>query len=63
MNMDMPQWQKIMGKEGCAAVINWLVENVHRHGDLYDPQELMKIITGKDVTAGPYLKYLNEKYD
>jgi carboxypeptidase Taq len=40
----------------------WLVKNVHRHGDLYDPAELIKKITGKKLDAKPYLEYLEEKH-
>jgi carboxypeptidase Taq len=41
---------------------DWLVKNVHSHGDLYDPADLMQKVTGKDLDAEPYLKYLGEKY-
>jgi carboxypeptidase Taq len=32
------------------------------HGDLYDPPELIKKITGSRLNVKPYLNYLREKY-
>jgi carboxypeptidase Taq len=43
-------------------VKNWLVENVHSYGDLYDAPELIRKISGKGLNVKPYLNYLNEKY-
>jgi len=43
-------------------VKQWLVKNVHSQGNLYSPPELIKNITGKELTVYPYLDYLNKKY-
>jgi carboxypeptidase Taq len=58
----LPDWQSQL-KEGNLKNINsWLKENVHRQSDLYDPQDLIKKITGSPIDSEAYLRYLGEKY-
>ena len=45
-----------------SSVMGWLVENVHRHGNLYDPADLIKNVTGLELTVEPFLSYLDDKY-
>ena len=40
----------------------WLREHVHRHGARYQPSELMRRATGKELDAGPYVAYLRRKF-
>ena len=62
MEKDLPNWRKQIEKGNFGPVKNWLVKNVHSNGDLYDPPELIRKITGKELNVKPYLNYLNEKY-
>jgi carboxypeptidase Taq len=39
----------------------WLRENIHRHGKRYRAAELCQKVTGKPLTAEPFLKYLEGK--
>lgn len=41
---------------------NWLKDNVHKHGAIYSPSELIKLITGEDLKAKYFLEYINDKY-
>ncbi len=41
---------------------NWLGENVHRHGRKYTPAELVKRVTGSDLTAANYIAYIKAKF-
>ncbi|MHA1289635.1 MAG: carboxypeptidase M32, partial [Candidatus Thorarchaeota archaeon] len=59
---DVPNWLDDVGKGNTAPAIDWMKKNVHHFSSLYDPAELVKKITGKDTTAGPYLDYLENKY-
>jgi carboxypeptidase Taq len=43
-------------------VNDWLTKNIYCQGDLYDPEELIKKATQKNLDSKPYLQYLNEKY-
>jgi carboxypeptidase Taq len=62
MQKDLPNWKKQIEKGNFSPVKNWLIKNVHTYGDLYDPPELIRKITGKELNVKPYLNYLNEKY-
>jgi len=48
------------GKFG--ALLGWLRENIHQHGQKYAPQDLVRRVTGSTITPEPYLRYLTKKY-
>ena len=41
---------------------NWLREKIHRHGQRYSAAELVKRVTGKELSSGPLLAHLRAKY-
>lgn len=43
-------------------LLNWLREKLHRHGAKFEPQELVKRITGSEIKPEPYLAYLKKKF-
>jgi carboxypeptidase Taq len=59
---DMQDWRSQLAQGNLKNIKGWLVKNVHSHGDLYDPTDLIRRITGKKLDAEPYLQYLQEKY-
>lgn len=40
----------------------WLTEHVYRHGRKFQPQDLLRRITGGEIDARPYLAYLERKF-
>ncbi len=62
MEKGLQGWREHISKGDFRNVKQWLVKNVHSYGNLYDPPDLIKIITGKELTVEPYLNYLHEKY-
>lgn len=62
LEKDMPDWKDQIAKGNFHNVKQWLIENVHRYGDLYDAADLIKKITGEEINVKHYLDYLNEKY-
>ena len=62
MEKELNGWRSQIAKGNFAQVRQWLIKNVHNHGDLYSPQELIKIIAGQELCVEPFLKYLNKKY-
>ncbi len=40
----------------------WLRENVYRHGSKFTPDELVRRVTGSDLSVDPYMAYLEGKY-
>jgi carboxypeptidase Taq len=61
MEKDMPGWEQGVRKGDFSNVRNWLVDNVHSKANLYDPSDLIKELTGKDLDIKPFINYLNEK--
>jgi len=55
-------WRSQIAQGNLEGVRAWLTEKVHSLGDLYDPADLMKKVTGRKLDADPYLDYLREKY-
>ena len=41
---------------------NWLKENIYQHGSKYTASDLIKRVTGKELTIEPYIRYLRNKY-
>ncbi len=37
-------------------------DNIHRHGRVYRPAELVERVCGESLQTAPYLRYLREKY-
>jgi len=59
---DMPNWRELLAKGNFNHVKQWLVKNVYTYGNLYDPLDLLKKITGKEINHRHYIDYLNAKY-
>lgn len=45
-----------------GAILSWQRQNIHKHGSLYWPKELVRRITGRPLSANYFLDYLNKKY-
>jgi len=43
-------------------LLEWLRENIHRHGRLYTAEELCKKITGEALNFDHFMKYARKKY-
>lgn len=62
LEKDIPNWRKQVAKGNFKNAKQWLIKNVHTQGNLYDPADLIKKLTGEKLRVKPYLEYLNEKY-
>lgn len=40
----------------------WLTENIYRHGRKLYPADLVKKVTGEEISAGPFLEYARDKF-
>jgi carboxypeptidase Taq len=58
----IPDWKDQIAEGNFHNIKQWLIENVHRYGNLYDPADLVKKITGEEINVKHYLDYLSEKY-
>ena len=44
-----------------GPLLSWLRDNIHRHGKRYAPRELIKKVTGSDLSPAPLLRHLTKK--
>src|SRR5262249_30180964 len=44
-----------------APLLGWLRKNIHQHGMTYTPRQLVKKVTGNDLTSEPLLRHLTRK--
>ncbi len=62
MEKAIPNWRDELTKGTFRNIKEWLVQNVHRPGNLYDPPVLIKRIAGEEINVKPYLDYLDKKF-
>ena len=62
LDKNVVDWRQQITNGDFGAVKEWLVKNVHSHGNLYNPPDLIKAVTGRELTVDPYLDYLKKKY-
>lgn len=59
---DKPDIFKEISEGKLGGVHEWLKDNVHKHGSIYTPEELIKNITNEEINTKYFLDYLNNKY-
>lgn len=62
MEQDIAEAGEMIEKGEFDVMLEWLQNNVHRHGKKYQPQELIQKITGSKIDPQPYIRYLKKKY-
>lgn len=62
MEKTIPNWKDLIRKGNFKPIKEWLINNVHKYGDLYDPADLIKKITNEELNVKYFIDYLNKKY-
>jgi len=62
MEKGLSDWKTQISSGNFQNIKQWLAKNVHNHGNLYDPADLIRRITGEELNVKPYLNYLHKKY-
>lgn len=62
MLKDMPDMYERIEEGEFSHIHKWLNDNIHAHGSIYEPSELIKIVTGEELNSKYFLKYLRDKY-
>ncbi|MEG1255788.1 carboxypeptidase M32 [Clostridium sp.] len=62
MKEDIKDYDDIVKNGNFEVIKEWLKENIHKHGALYTPSELIVKVTGEDINPKYFLEYLNKKY-
>ena len=59
---DIPALPNQIAAGQFGELLGWLRQNVHRHGRKYTPAELVRRVTGDDLTAANYVAYIKAKF-
>jgi carboxypeptidase Taq len=62
IRQDLPDLDAQIERRQFGGLLGWLHDNIHVHGGLLYPGELLERATGSGLTYEPYLHYLQEKY-
>jgi carboxypeptidase Taq len=62
INQDIPDLAEQIRKGKFENLLAWLRKNIHRHGAKFEPQELVKKVTGSKIDPAAYIRYLTKKY-
>jgi carboxypeptidase Taq len=59
---DHPDFESLVSAGTFGPIKQWLEDNVHRHGKALTPNELIKQVTGQNISVRPLVRYLTSKY-
>ncbi|MCM3748992.1 carboxypeptidase M32 [Paenibacillus pasadenensis] len=62
MERQLPNMWELVARGELASIREWLTQNVHRHGKLLTPKEIILGATGKPLDSSYLVKYLKDKY-
>lgn len=62
MKKEIPLLDEKIEKGELICIKEWLVKNIHRHGSVYTPSELIKRVTGEELNEKYFIEYLTKKY-
>lgn len=62
MEQDIQGIDKCIENGDFAVIKEWLNQNIHKHGSLYKPNELITMVTGEELTSKYFIEYLYNKY-
>ncbi|HKW71899.1 MAG TPA: carboxypeptidase M32, partial [Candidatus Dormibacteraeota bacterium] len=62
VRVDIPDLDSQIERGQFTTLLGWLRRNVHRHGRKFTPNELMERATGKPLSAGPWIAYIQRKF-
>ncbi len=58
----IPNLEEQIRQGQLRPLLDWLRENIHRHGQRYRATELVKVVTGQELSHKPFMQYLNTKF-
>jgi len=62
IHLDIPNLEKQISEGKFEDLLHWLRLNIHQHGAKFEPQVLVKRVTGSTIQPEPYIRYLRGKY-
>lgn len=58
----LPDFDELIKNGKLIKIKEWLGENIHKHGKLLTPAEILKSVTGEEINSKYLIEYLEEKY-
>lgn len=58
----LPDLDALIERGALRPLLEWLRTNIHKHGKRYRANELVRSVTGRDLSPEPFVRYLHEKY-
>ncbi|WP_455140104.1 carboxypeptidase M32 [Candidatus Hodarchaeum mangrovi] len=62
LTRDLPEWHEKINTGKFTPIRQWLANNIHSKGVLYDGLDMVKEITGEPLTVRYFIHYLENKY-
>lgn len=62
IHADIPKLDEQISQGKFDDLLGWLRSNIHQHGAKFEPQVLVKRVTGTTIRPEPYMNYLRGKY-
>lgn len=62
MEKDLPDFKGLIARGEFAPIRDWLVQNIHRHGKMKTPAQLLQDVTGEQVDARYLMAYFQRKF-
>ena len=62
MMKDLPNFDALLEEGNVAPILGWLTNNVHHHGAMKKPLEILEDATGEGLNADYLADYLEKKY-
>jgi carboxypeptidase Taq len=62
INQDIPDLENQIEHGQFDDLLKWLRVKIHQHGAKFEPQDLVKKVTGSTIDPAPYMRYLKKKY-
>jgi carboxypeptidase Taq len=62
LKADLPRLWEDSARGDFSAVRDWLADTIYVWGRRLDPPDLLKKVTGQNLSAEPFLNYIEEKY-
>ena len=59
---ELPDWIQKISSGDLLPITEWLKENVHQYGASLKPAELIKKVTGEELSAKYFINYLSDKF-
>lgn len=63
LEKDLGSLEFLISEGKLGTIREYLKKKIHMLGRLYLPKDLIKKVTGNDLSSSPFLKYIKKKYD